>query len=54
MLTGVRCVTGDLRWKTIGERSGIWPFAWAAVLIGNFCLAQVKDAKSLTIQSRAR
>jgi len=23
-------------WKTIGKRSHIWPFAWAAELIGNF------------------
>lgn len=54
VLSEFRCVTGEFRWKTIGERSGIWPFAWAADLIGNSCLAQVKDAKSLTIQSRAR
>ena len=23
-----------IRWKTIGKRSHLWPFAWAAELIG--------------------
>jgi hypothetical protein len=36
------------RWKTIGKRSHIWPFAWAAEFSGNFNMAQVRHAKSLT------
>jgi hypothetical protein len=37
-----------IRWKTIGKRSHFWPFAWAAEFIGNFNMALVRHAKSLT------
>ena len=41
MLPESSCVTGEFRWKTIGERSASWPFAWAAEIVGNCLLAQV-------------